>query len=132
LSRDNGDLGLVFVRGEPALPPVVCRRILPENGEQMSCEQKQEVVPGEYLQADTISMGRAPLNDVQLREAEIALFHLRIEKQEGFIIRKIDRNPIYLNGDPVEEDAVLSLGDVLSIGSYLFVVVKGFAHTRRG
>ena len=48
------------------------------------------------------------------------------------MLRKLDQNSVYVNGNPVEEEAVLSLGDVLNIGSYLFVVVKGFADTGRG
>lgn len=129
LEKDDYPLGLLFV-GCAHRPPLVSGRLLFTSDEESA--EKQSLKPGDLMRAVPLSMGRGPLNDVELPEEAVAMFHLRLEQEDGLVLRKLDQNSVYVNGNPVEEEAVLSLGDVLNIGSYLFVVVKGFADTGRG
>lgn len=78
------------------------------------------------LDRETMTLGRAASNDLQLENDNVSRTHAKLTRiDDEYTIEDLDsRNGIYLNGLQVHA-AVLRDGDELSIGDFIFTYQDG-------
>ncbi|MGB3674569.1 MAG: FHA domain-containing protein, partial [Candidatus Nanopelagicales bacterium] len=71
----------------------------------------------------TLRIGRAPDNNVVLRDDQVSRYHAAIvQSPAGILIRDLwSSNGVYVRGNQVFESAMLNNGDEIEIGSTTFV-----------
>jgi hypothetical protein len=75
------------------------------------------------LTMDQLSIGRASDNDIVLNEDEVSAHHCQIVRRDGklYLEDLQSTNGTFANGGRVENPFCLSAGDVVTVGSTLFM-----------
>jgi pSer/pThr/pTyr-binding forkhead associated (FHA) protein len=81
------------------------------------------------LQGETITLGRAPENDIQIKDDHISRKHLKIVRKgkRFFIVDLGSKNGTLLNGEKVVpgKECEIREGDPISLGKTLVVIGEG-------
>jgi pSer/pThr/pTyr-binding forkhead associated (FHA) protein len=79
---------------------------------------------GSLTLKDKVEIGRADDNDIVIADPAVSSYHCAIVEQDGdyFLHDLNSTNGTYANGGRVEGHFRLSVGDVMTVGSLLFIL----------
>jgi len=79
-----------------------------------------------HLDGDTITLGRAPQNDVVIDHLQVSRHHARLTRERGtWVIDDLDStNGTFVNGAHVSQPRALTRGDVIELGEAVALVYR--------